>query len=64
MPNYSYICENCGKIEVNLPIKDRNIETCPKEGCDGKVKRIYTGHPGIHFKGSGFYSNDSQENSI
>lgn len=56
IPNYTYICENCGKIEVNLPVEDRNIEVCPKEDCDGEVKRIFTGHPGIKFKGDNFYS--------
>jgi putative FmdB family regulatory protein len=59
MPTYEYECTRCGIIieefkSMNAPRRQR----CPE--CRGKVQRLISGGMGIHFKGSGFYVNDSK----
>jgi putative FmdB family regulatory protein len=58
MPTYLYECENCGRFEEFQNINDPALKKCPK--CGAPVKRII-GTPGIIFKGSGFYVNDSKQ---
>ncbi len=58
MPTYLYECEKCGRFEEFQKITDEPLKKCPQ--CGGKVKRII-GAPGIVFKGSGFYVNDSKK---
>jgi len=59
MPTYEYQCTRCDHIvEEFKPISAPRRQRCPK--CRSKVKRLMSGGSGIHFKGSGFYINDSR----
>jgi putative FmdB family regulatory protein len=61
MPTYEYECLRCDVItEEFKPISAPKRQRCPK--CRGKVTRLISGGMGIHFKGSGFYVNDSRGN--
>lgn len=40
MPNYDYICETCGDIEIHTSIVDRDRQICPE--CDSSVERKIT----------------------
>ena len=59
MPTYEYECTKCGLVSeefkaMSAPKRQR----CP--ACRGKVVRLISGGMGVHFKGSGFYVNDSR----
>ena len=59
MPTYEYECTKCGLLteefkSMSAPKRQR----CPE--CRGKVVRLISGGMGVHFKGSGFYINDSR----
>lgn len=59
MPTYEYECTRCGLItEEFKPMSAPRRQRCPE--CRGKVERLISGGMGIHFKGSGFYINDSR----
>ena len=59
MPTYEYECTRCGHVcEEFKPISAPKRQRCPK--CRGKVERLISGGLGVHFKGSGFYVNDSR----
>ena len=60
MPTYSYKCTSCGKrFEAVHGFSEADEdETCPD--CHHAAKRVFTA-PGIMFKGSGFYVNDSRK---
>ena len=59
MPTYEYECTRCSHVfEEFKPISAPPRERCPK--CRGKVERLISGGLGMHFKGSGFYVNDSR----
>ncbi len=59
MPTYEYECSRCGLItEEFKPISAPKRQRCP--ACRGKVERLISGGAGLHFKGSGFYINDSR----
>lgn len=59
MPTYEYECTRCGLItEEFKPMSAPRRQRCPK--CRGKVERLISGGAGLHFKGSGFYINDSR----
>jgi len=59
MPTYEYECTRCGLIiEEFKSISAPRRQRCPK--CRGKVERLISGGMGVHFKGSGFYVNDSR----
>lgn len=59
MPTYEYKCTRCGVItEEFKPMSAPRRQRCPV--CRGKVTRIISGGMGVHFKGSGFYVNDSR----
>jgi putative FmdB family regulatory protein len=59
MPTYDYECTRCGLVtEEFKPISAPRRQRCPK--CRGKVERLISGGMGVHFKGSGFYVNDSR----
>jgi putative FmdB family regulatory protein len=64
MPTYEYECLECGHAFENFqsmsadPLKD-----CPKDDCDGKVRRLVSAGSGIIFKGSGFYETDYKKKS-
>ena len=57
MPTYDYVCPSCGhefqkfhKMSVTVRPK------CPE--CGTVAQRQITGGAGLHFKGSGFYATD------
>ena len=59
MPTYEYECTRCGLItEEFKPMSAPRRQRCPE--CRGKVERLISGGAGLHFKGSGFYINDSR----
>jgi putative FmdB family regulatory protein len=59
MPTYDYVCDTCGEtFEIFQSIKDNALTDCPKEDCNGRIKRKIGGGAGIIFKGSGFYQTD------
>ncbi len=59
MPTYEYECTRCGHTcEEFKPVSAPRRQRCPK--CRGKVERLISGGLGVHFKGSGFYVNDSR----
>ena len=56
MPIYEYQCDECGdSFDVFQRMSDDPLVTCEK--CGGTLRKVL--HPvAIHFKGSGFYTND------
>ncbi|MBB33648.1 MAG: FmdB family transcriptional regulator [Acidimicrobiaceae bacterium] len=63
MPTYDYRCETCeNTFEVFQSFSEDPLTSCPSEQCQGSVKKIFSA-PGIAFKGSGFYKNDSRSKS-
>ena len=58
MPNYQYQCVSCDRqFFQSLPFGSKKEVPCP--ACKGKTKRLII-PPMVHFKGSGFYKNDSK----
>ena len=74
MPTYDYQCSTCGvHFELFQSFSEDTLKKCPTkksgnspEGCTspgrGKVGKVFSA-PGISFKGSGFYKNDSRSGS-
>ena len=72
MPTYDYQCQKCGvAFELVQPFSEDALKKCPtkKSGNSpaacvapgrGKVVKVFSA-PGIAFKGSGFYKNDSRK---
>ncbi len=64
MPTYDYLCEKCGhRFEFFQSMNDEKLKDCPKEDCDGVVKRLLGTGAGIIFKGGGFYETDYRSES-
>jgi putative FmdB family regulatory protein len=64
MPTYEYECEKCGLVfEEFQSINAEPLKKCPKEGCSGTVKRLFSAGAGFLFKGSGFYITDYRSDS-
>ncbi|PIZ74515.1 FmdB family transcriptional regulator [Candidatus Peregrinibacteria bacterium CG_4_10_14_0_2_um_filter_43_11] len=59
MPNYHFKCLKCGHEFQKLLPAGHPSEKCLECG-HPKVKKLLTA-PGIQFKGSGFYKNDSKK---
>lgn len=58
MPVYEYECRKCGHVfELRQSFGAEPIKTCPKDDCDGRVRKILS-PPALVFKGSGFHVND------
>lgn len=58
MPTYQYRCRDCGEeLEVVQSFTDKPKTKCP--ACKGSLRKVFAA-PGISFKGSGFYKNDSR----
>ena len=56
MPRYDYECNDCLKrVEIEHNFDDVRSRDC--EGCGGMLFKVFTA-PAVHFKGTGFYSND------
>ncbi len=74
MPTYDYQCDTCGvSFELIQSFSEDTLKKCPTKksgnspaGCTsvgrGKVRKVFSA-PGIAFKGSGFYKNDSRSGS-
>lgn len=59
MPTYEYYCTSCGHaFEMFQSMSAAPVQTCPRPGCGGAVKRKIGGGAGLIFKGSGFYITD------
>jgi putative FmdB family regulatory protein len=64
MPTYEYECEKCGLVfEEFQSITADPLTKCKKEGCDGKVRRLFSPGAGFLFKGNGFYVTDYRSES-
>jgi len=58
MPNYEYVCKNCGhSFEVTRSFSDSPLTTCRE--CGGPLRKVY-GSIGIVFKGGGFYRTENR----
>ena len=44
-------------------MNDEKLKDCPREDCDGSVKRLLGTGAGIIFKGGGFYETDYRSES-
>ena len=67
MPTYDYRCDTCEHtFELFQSFAEDPLSTCTMEVCsgpgNGTVRKIFSA-PGISFKGSGFYKNDSRSKS-
>jgi putative FmdB family regulatory protein len=61
MPTYEYRCRECGhELEAVQAFTDEPLTECP--ACAGQLRKKFAA-PGIAFKGSGFYKNDSRPSS-
>lgn len=59
MPTYEFKCPKCSEVtETNCEYEDLTVPVC--EECGTLMIRTYS-PPGIHFKGSGFYSTDKEK---
>lgn len=64
MPTYEYECQKCGhQFEARQSMKDPHLTDCPKEECEGPVRRKIGLGSGFIFKGSGFYITDYRSDS-
>jgi len=64
MPNYDYRCEQCDHVfEVFQSMNDDKLTDCPKDDCEGAVKRLLGTGAGLIFKGTGFYETDYRSES-
>jgi putative FmdB family regulatory protein len=64
MPTYEYECEKCGLLfEEFQSIMEPPLTICKKDGCGGRVKRLFSPGAGFLFKGNGFYSTDYRSES-
>ncbi len=58
MPTYEYECHTCHRrVEAVQKFTDPALTVC--EQCGGELRKVFSA-PGIAFKGSGFYKNDSR----
>lgn len=61
MPIYEFVCEACGnEYEKIVPFSAEGHPPCPV--CLSTEVKRRVGMPAIHFKGSGWYINDSKKN--
>ena len=59
MPIYEYVCRDCGfEFEKIRSYSDETMPACPS--CQQEDVQRKLGVPAIHFKGSGWYINDSK----
>jgi putative FmdB family regulatory protein len=56
MPNYEYLCKNCGhRFEQIRKFSDKQLRKCPE--CGGVIEQVISA-PAVQFKGSGWYVTD------
>jgi putative FmdB family regulatory protein len=61
MPNYEYLCENCGhRFEQIRKFSDKPLRKCPE--CGGVIEQVISA-PAVRFKGSGWYVTDYAKKS-
>lgn len=59
MPKYDFHCNTCeAAFSEILPMHLKDLPACPACGQNGAVRKIIR-PPVVHFKGGGFYKNDS-----
>lgn len=62
MPIYEFQCQTCGcEFEKVRSFSDSTMPACPK--CASVDVQRQLSRPAIHFKGSGWYINDSKNNN-
>lgn len=60
MPTYRYRCPDCGFEDTKLHGMTKvAIFHCPQ--CSEQMTQLISGGAGVHYKGSGFYINDSKK---
>jgi putative FmdB family regulatory protein len=56
MPNYEYLCKDCGhRFEQIRKFSDKQLRKCPE--CGGVIEQVISA-PAVQFKGSGWYVTD------
>ena len=61
MPTYAYACTACEhRFEIVQSFSDDSLTACPE--CEGRLRKLFNA-VGVVFKGSGFYRNDSRNES-
>src|SRR5580658_643468 len=56
MPNYEYLCKDCGhRFEQIRKFSDKPLRKCPE--CGGVIEQVISA-PAVQFKGSGWYVTD------
>ena len=61
MPNYEYLCKNCGhRFEQIRKFSDKPLRKCPE--CGGVIEQLISA-PAVQFKGSGWYVTDYAKKS-
>jgi putative FmdB family regulatory protein len=61
MPNYEYLCKNCGhRFEQIRKFSDKPLRKCPE--CGGVIEQVISA-PAVRFKGSGWYVTDYAKKS-
>src|SRR6266436_5106065 len=61
MPNYEYLCKNCGhRFEQIRKFSDKPLRKCPE--CGGVIEQVISA-PAVQFKGSGWYVTDYAKKS-
>ncbi len=62
MPTFHFECEQCKtQFEMQAPMGSKDRPPCIK--CNSKRVRKLIKPPMVHFKGTGFYKNDSRPSS-
>jgi putative FmdB family regulatory protein len=61
VPTYAYLCTACEhRFEIVQSFSDDSLTECPQ--CQGRLRKLFNA-VGVVFKGSGFYRNDSRNDS-
>ena len=61
MPTYAYACTACEhRFEIVQSFTENSLSECPQ--CRGRLRKLFNA-VGVVFKGSGFYRNDSRDDS-
>ena len=62
VPIYEFICNDCGtEFEKLVSFSSTDVPTCIN--CHSKNVKRQMGLPAVHFKGSGWYINDSKKST-
>ena len=61
MPIYTYVCNECDKIEDEYQVNHEEKESKKFEGCDKEscsCKKLMNANVAVHYKGTGFFTTD------